>query len=365
MKASAEQLVALRAVARALGSLLDEVVFVGGMTSGLLITDPGAPTARPTDDVDLIIEVASTVEYQTQLRKRLRVRGFREDTREGAPHCRWLLDDTFVVDVMPTNPSVLGFSNRWYAHAIKTAKSVTLPPDLRGAVSLNVITATAFCATKLEAWHSRGNDDLFHHDIEDFVALADGRAELLAELESETPELRKFVADAVHKLLAAGLDDQLAGHLAGDAPSQARLPAVQTTLNRIARHPKLTKLGERLLGTYSGTSWDLEVLRIENVASTSRAGRSAIAVIGRLTPQGSMAQPQVDSPAPFIEDSSGNRYFAKNEAANAETHRQKRFKSTKVMHSELTTWVYELPVSAKGVRLVLPFENAELPFERP
>ncbi len=61
MKASPEQLVALRYVAEHLGSLRDEVVFLGGMVTGLLVTDPGAPVARSTDDIDLIVEVASTV----------------------------------------------------------------------------------------------------------------------------------------------------------------------------------------------------------------------------------------------------------------------------------------------------------------
>jgi hypothetical protein len=35
-----------------LGSLLDEVVFVGGATVALWITDPGTPPVRPTKDVD-------------------------------------------------------------------------------------------------------------------------------------------------------------------------------------------------------------------------------------------------------------------------------------------------------------------------
>ena len=55
MTATPEQLVALRHVARGLGSLLDEVAFVGGMVTGLLVTDPGAPEARSTVDVDLIV----------------------------------------------------------------------------------------------------------------------------------------------------------------------------------------------------------------------------------------------------------------------------------------------------------------------
>lgn len=235
MKASPEQLAALRLVARRLGKLRDEVVFVGGMTTGLLVTNLGAPMARPTDDVDLILEVASTVEYQTKLRKRLYSCGFREDTREDAPICRWLLEGV-AVDVMPTTPDVLGFSNQWYVHALRTAQSMALPPDDKGTVSIRVITAPAFIATKLESWKARAKGNLLHHDIEDIVSIVDGRAEFLGEIESEAPELRKFVAKSLTALFRAGLEEHLAGHLPGDGASQARLPSVLTALRRTVRH---------------------------------------------------------------------------------------------------------------------------------
>lgn len=50
----------LETIARALGSHLDAVVFVGGLAIPLLITDPGADGDRPTDDVDVIVEAAVT-----------------------------------------------------------------------------------------------------------------------------------------------------------------------------------------------------------------------------------------------------------------------------------------------------------------
>jgi len=45
--------------ARALGELCEELVFVGGCTTGLLITDAAAPDVRVTRDVDVIAEIAS------------------------------------------------------------------------------------------------------------------------------------------------------------------------------------------------------------------------------------------------------------------------------------------------------------------
>ena len=41
-----------------LGPLVDEMVFLGGCATGLLLTDVAAPPIRVTQDVDVITEVA-------------------------------------------------------------------------------------------------------------------------------------------------------------------------------------------------------------------------------------------------------------------------------------------------------------------
>ena len=92
--------------------LLDQIAFVGGCVTGLLLTDPAAAPVRPTLDVDAIVAIASYAEF-TQLEIRLRDLGFRHSLEEGAPICRWLNGD-LVLDLMPTDPSILGFSNIWY-----------------------------------------------------------------------------------------------------------------------------------------------------------------------------------------------------------------------------------------------------------
>ena len=47
----------LAQAARLLEPLLDELVFVGGCTTALLITDKAAANIRPTYDVDAIAEI--------------------------------------------------------------------------------------------------------------------------------------------------------------------------------------------------------------------------------------------------------------------------------------------------------------------
>jgi hypothetical protein len=109
-------------MAARLKRVLPEIVFVGGCTTGLLITDPAASPVRVTDDVDVIVEVASYAEY-ARFSKRLRNLGFSEDSSAGAPICRWLIDH-MKLDVMPTDETILGFSNRWYKPAIESAAIV-------------------------------------------------------------------------------------------------------------------------------------------------------------------------------------------------------------------------------------------------
>lgn len=74
----------LTRVARRLEPLLEQLVFVGGQVTELLISDPVAAHVRPTDDVDVICDVASRPDYY-RLGERLKELGFTEDTTPGAP----------------------------------------------------------------------------------------------------------------------------------------------------------------------------------------------------------------------------------------------------------------------------------------
>jgi hypothetical protein len=168
-------------VVQLLAPVLDELVFVGGCTTGLFITDPAAGGVRPTKDVDAIVDVTSYAQYAA-LSERLRALGLAEDTTPGAPLCRWR-QSNLIVDVMPVNEHVLGFSNRWYATAIETAQTL----DVAGH-EVQVVTPALFVATKLEAFHGRGDDDVVaSHDLEDIIAVVDGRQDLRAKLPRRRP----------------------------------------------------------------------------------------------------------------------------------------------------------------------------------
>lgn len=221
----------LRQMARKLEPLLDQVVFLGGCVTGLLLTDPASPSVRPTTDVDVMAEIASRVDYY-QLSEQLRSMGFREHMADGAPICRWMVDG-MELDVMPTSPEILGFSNRWYPEAMQHA----IPYKLDRTLTIRVITAPYFLATKLEAFHGRGNGDyLFSHDLEDFITVIDGRPELLAEVTAAPSALRDYLAGEVQQLLAKPVFlDALPGYLPGDAASQQRLPGLLKYLQSLTK----------------------------------------------------------------------------------------------------------------------------------
>src|SRR5207248_1193725 len=97
--------------AKLLRPMLGDLVFVGGVVTSLLVTDEGAGVPRTTLDVDAIAEITSYAEYAA-FGERLRALGFSEDAREGAPLCRWVREGA-ILDVMPLDEKILGFSNRW------------------------------------------------------------------------------------------------------------------------------------------------------------------------------------------------------------------------------------------------------------
>ncbi len=230
MKERASQnLEQLTAVATILEPLLDRLVLVGGCATSLLVTDPGAPDARPTADVDLIVDVLTIAHYH-ELEQEVTQLGFQPDAESGVI-CRWT-NGNYIVDIMPNDASILGFSNRWYSAAIESAEYLVLKSKLE----IRHVNAPYFLATKLEAFFGRGDEDyVASHDLEDLVALIDGRASLLAEVEKIDEKARAFIAESMATLmLVPEFVDALPGHLPGDAASQQRLPKIQETIRRIA-----------------------------------------------------------------------------------------------------------------------------------
>ena len=212
-----------------LGPLADEMVFLGGCATGLLLSDPAAPPIRVTKDVDVIVEVTTLTGYH-RLSEQLRERGFREDLSTEAPICRWKAEGS-VLDVMPTNPQILGFGNQWFGPALQAAIFMELFPKRL----IRLVTGPYFLATKFEAFEGRGKGDyLLSHDLEDIIVLVDGRSELIDEIRESIKNLRTYLSDRFTALLNdPKFIDALPGHLPPDMASQARLPLLLERIRKI------------------------------------------------------------------------------------------------------------------------------------
>lgn len=220
----------LHHVATHLGDLIDDVVFTGGCVVSLLITDEGAPDVRPTKDVDVIIEVLSRRQYY-EFEDRLRKIGFVQDARDDNLFCGWEIEGV-KVDILPTSREITGVGNPWFEVAWDRATKIGLDDHL----TVRIVSAPCFVATKLVAFFDRGAEDyLASHDLEDIVAVIDGRESLTAEIRAESPELRQYISESFSSFLAdERFRDSLPGHLPSDEASQARLPGLVEKLEELA-----------------------------------------------------------------------------------------------------------------------------------
>lgn len=181
-------------VARKVEPLLDEFVFVGGAIVELYFTDPVSDRVRPTADTDVVCEVTSYSEYH-RLGEQLRELSFRQSARDADPVYRWRSGDD-VLDVMPRDASILGFSNSWYERALERKR----PIEIDDGLVVYVPEPPVYLATKLAAHDDRGRDDpLTSVDLEDVVALLSSRPELPGEVEQSDPALQQWVGKQVDR----------------------------------------------------------------------------------------------------------------------------------------------------------------------
>lgn len=230
----ADPVTAMRAVADRLDQTGWHYAFVGGAIVQLLVDHPHLSPARPTDDVDVIIELLSNTRY-SKVEETMRALKFEHDVRPGSPKCRWLLGSDLLVDVMPTDGQGLGLNTRWFAEALASATERLV----RGDVRLRLVSAPAFIALKLAAFADRGESDYYgSHDLEDLLTVIDGREKIEEEILAAPPPLRAYISDEVQKLNAVrDFRDSLSGALPSDDASQARLPWLREKLQRIAQLP--------------------------------------------------------------------------------------------------------------------------------
>ena len=221
---------ALRAVAERLDQTGIPYAFTGGSIINLLIDNPEFTPARPTDDVDVIIELISTARY-SDVEEKLRGLGFEHDMSADAPICRWRLG-LLIVDIMPTHGQQLGLNTQWFKEVLECAIIKEY-----AHTELKVVSPVGLLVTKYLTFTERGNDDYYaSHDLEDLITVVDGREQIVEEIDAAPTDLRNYIIQGVQQLLGSpDFNDALPGHLPFDSASQQRLPMLKTKLVDISK----------------------------------------------------------------------------------------------------------------------------------
>lgn len=186
-------LLRIKVVYDALGSLRNEVVFVGGATVSLYAER--AEEIRPTDDVDILLEIWTYKDYAA-IEEKLRKLGFVND-QFSRVICRYTIQD-ITVDIMPTGENVIGFSNKWYPEGYKNALEYRIDEDRL----IKILSAPYFIATKMEAFKNRGkNDGRTSTDFEDIIFVLENRFSIWEELNIAPDNLKEYLKDIFRHLL--------------------------------------------------------------------------------------------------------------------------------------------------------------------
>ena len=184
----------LTTVAKGLDYLLKDMVFVGGAIPELYVSaGREIVEVRQTEDIDCIVEITGRTQYAI-LEEQLRALKFVNDQKV---ICRWHYKN-IIVDVMPTDKRILGFSNPWY----KQGFSHTLSYPLEQNLSIQILPLPFFIACKLEALFNRGIKDLrLSKDWEDLVFLINHVDKIEEKINSSVHNVRSFIKNKFSELL--------------------------------------------------------------------------------------------------------------------------------------------------------------------
>lgn len=185
---------ATKKVAKALGDLNEQVVYVGGAMVSLYIDDPAAEDIRPTKDIDLTFQVTSYAKLEA-LREDLVDRGFTQSAEDNVS-CRFRFED-LKVDVMATEEVGWAPSNPWFKKGFERA----LPIQLEEII-IRVLPLPYYLATKLAAFYNRGIKDIYSsHDLEDIVYLFNYTTTIEGQVLEAEADLKSYLKSSLKELV--------------------------------------------------------------------------------------------------------------------------------------------------------------------
>lgn len=226
MKNTTINLGIVKQVAKALGELNENAVYVGGAVVSLYADDPAADDVRPTKDVDISLEIASFSELE-KLREKLVAKGFTQRA-ESTVNCRFWLGE-IMVDVMSTKAVGWAPANEWFEPGFRNIRINNID-----GMTIRILSFPYFLATKFAAFLDRGIADArASKDFEDIVYLLDNRLGLSEEVLSAPVEVRQYLWEQIQDILnKPQLKEAILAHLYPETQMQ-RLSIIEKKLKSV------------------------------------------------------------------------------------------------------------------------------------
>lgn len=215
---SYKNIVRIKVLAEAFSKLKYKIVFVGGAVVELYCDDPARTEVRPTDDVDVVVELVNLGSYAT-LEENLRTLGFNHDMFSTVM-CRYKYHD-IVIDIMPTDEHILGFTNIWYKDGLQNSISYNLEENLE----IQIFNLPYFLGSKFEALKSdrHGKDYRYNSDFEDIIYIFDNRIDIKKELIESKIEVKIYLQKSIIGLLKRPyIEEEISSNLEYSASNQRK-----------------------------------------------------------------------------------------------------------------------------------------------
>lgn len=180
-------------IAEALKEVKENMVFVGGAVVSLYTDDPAADEIRPTQDIDMTLNIINLSHWQ-KVQERLGELGFHPDPF-GHAICSYKYKD-IPVDIMASEDGPLGPANQWYKIGFENLCTAKAKEQ-----EIKILSAPCFLATKFEAFNNRGKDYRISHDIEDVIYVIDNRTTIVEEVKVSDERILSFLKEELSKIV--------------------------------------------------------------------------------------------------------------------------------------------------------------------
>jgi predicted nucleotidyltransferase len=212
-------------VAEALKHIKHDMVFVGGAVVSLYTDDPAADEIRPTQDIDMTINIVNLSHWK-HIQEQLGVLGFHPDPF-GHAICSYRFKD-IPVDIMAAEDGPFGPSNRWYKIGFNNIWTANAKNQ-----EIKILSAPCYLATKFEAFNNRGSDYRTSHDMEDIIYVLDNRIGIVEDIKNDNAIIAHFIKEQLQNIIHKGMmQEVLVAHIHPLMLAE-RLPMVEDKITQI------------------------------------------------------------------------------------------------------------------------------------